>query len=511
MLSTVAGKKMVAIYVRKSRLKDAEALEIDRQVELLIDYAENNDMQYEVFSEEGSSEDWNGRPQLQKMLMALRNGVYDGVLVTDQDRLTRDRTDFGLFVRFAKSEGLMLFTLNKTYNFLNDDDIFTSGIQSEMDNHFMRMTKRKLKRGRIQAIKKGVFFGVAPFGYTKDESKHLYPHPEEAPVVELIFDLYVNGNMNQVEICEELDKRGKVARSGKPFNPRGTFLVLSNIVYRGVVHYELEGEDVINVEEAHPALVDADTFNKAQVIRAKRRIVPQSSQRGVYALSKLLVCPKCGQTLSFCMKYTSKESARNLDKSQRELFILNCYSSKGQKARIEMTKAGTPRCENNGVKASRVEQAVFDELKLKLKDIDAEIEKVLSGSHDFIAKVTVKQEELTLQYNQLESQKKNVQDGFKIGIYDAEEAQAEIKAIKERQLSIQQELKGLEGSDEKGEVERQQKLKRKIEHLLVMDKADAGKVNKLLHEVIDKVYFWKEEIDSRHNEKPFALVIELKD
>lgn len=510
MVSTTAGKKLVAIYVRKSRLKDTESMEIDRQVELLIDYAESNDMQYEVFSEKGSSEDWNGRPQLQKMLMALRNGVYDGVLVTDQDRLTRDCTDFGLFVRFAKSEGLMLFTLNKTYNFLNDDDIFTSGIQSEMDNHFMRMTKRKLKRGRIQAIKKGVYFGVAPYGYTKDEQKHLFPHPEEAPVVELIYDLYVNGNMNQVEICEELEQRRKVARSGKAFTPRGTFLILSNIAYRGVVHYELEGEDVINVEEAHPALVDSDTFNKAQVIRAKRRIVPQSSQRGVYALSKLLVCPKCGQTLSFCMKYSSKESARNLDKSKRELFILNCYSSKGQKARTDMNKAGIPRCENNGVKASRVEKAVFDELKLKLGEIDAEIEKVLNNSRDFIAKITVKQEELTLQHNQLEHQKKNVQDGFKMGIYDADEAQAEIKSIKESQLSIKQELKNLEGADEKREVERQQKLKAKIEYLLSGNMIDTGKVNKLLHEIIEEIYFWKEEIDSRHKEQPFVVVIILK-
>ena len=133
-------KKLVAIYVRKSRLKDDRSLEIENQVELLVDYANANNMNYKIFKEEGNSEDWS-RPEFQKMLKELERGLYDGVLVTDQDRLTRDRVDFGLFVRFANKYSLLLYMIDKTLNFFNDDDVFTSGIQSEMDNHFMRLKK----------------------------------------------------------------------------------------------------------------------------------------------------------------------------------------------------------------------------------------------------------------------------------------------------------------------------------------------------------------------------------
>lgn len=485
-------------------------MEISRQLELLTDYAEKNNMDYEVFSEEGSSEDWN-RPEYQRMLMELKRNIYDGVLCTDQDRISRDRTDFGLFVRFMKAEGLMLFTLNKTYNFMNDDDIFTSGIQSEMDNHFMRMTKRKLKRGRIQAIKKGVYFGLAPFGYSKDDTKHLIPHPLESLVVKDIYDMYVNQGLNQVEIIEQLTLRGKLTRAGKPFTVRATALILSNVAYKGTVHYELTGEDVITVEEAHPALVDADTFNKAQLIRAGKRVVPQQSQRGVYSLSRLLVCPRCNQTLSFCMKY-NKRSARNvLDKTQRELYVLNCHASKGQKAKAEHKASGEARCSNNGIRSARVEEDILNKLREHLTDIDREIEAVLSGSKDIISKVALKQQELTLQYNNLETQKKNVQDGFKMGIYEAEEAQAEIKSIKEQQLAVQQELKGLDGADAKSEIDKHKKAKEKIERLLSMDiEANPPKANKLLHEVIDKVYYWKEQSDVG-GEKDFVTLIEYKE
>ncbi|RVT59057.1 recombinase family protein [Niallia taxi] len=501
-------KKLVAIYVRKSRLKDADSMEISRQLELLTDYAEKNNMEYEVFSEEGSSEDWN-RAEFQRMLMELKRNIYDGVLCTDQDRITRDRTDFGLFVRFMKAEALQFYTLNKTYNFMNDEDVFVTGIQSEMDNHFMRMTKRKLRRGRIQAIKKGVYFGIAPYGYAKDEQKHLLPHPEESKVVEDIYRMYVHEGLNQAEICEQLTLTGKKTRAGKNFTPRTTSLILSNIAYRGTVHYELQGEDVITVEEAHPALVDASTYNKAQELRAGKRKVPQASQRGVYTLSRLLVCPSCGQTLSFCMKYAKRSGRNNLDKSQRELYLLNCYASKSQKAKQEHTGE---RCKNNATKSSRVEEVVFSKLNQHLTDLDTKIEAIVAGDTSFLSSVAIKQQELTLQYNKLDEQKKRVQDGFKAGIYEQDEATAEIKAIKEQQLQIEKELTGLEGADAKSEVDKHKKAKAKIEMLLSMDtEANPTKANKLLHDVIDKVYYWKELSDRDGKPKPFEIRIVYKE
>ncbi|KGA96771.1 recombinase [Alkalihalobacillus alcalophilus ATCC 27647 = CGMCC 1.3604] len=501
-------KELVALYVRKSRLKDVDSMEISRQIELLTDYADKNNIEYEIFSEEGSSEDF-GRPEFQRMIMDIKRGKFEGILVTDLDRITRDRTDFGLFTRILQYEGLVLHTLSKSYSFLNDEDMLMLGRQSEMDNHFMRMTKRKLRRGRIQAIKKGVYFGIAPYGYTKDDkTKHLKSQSVEAETVREIYRLYVHEGLNQAEICEQLTLRGKLTRAGKPFTVRAVSLILSNVAYRGIVHYELEGDEPIHVEDAHEALIDVDTFNKAQVIRAEKRKVPQSSQRGVYTLSKLLVCPKCHQTLSFCMKY-NKRSARNvLDKSQRELYVLNCHASKGQKAKAE--SKGKPRCSNNGIRSARVLKKVLDELRLYLQELDKKIEAILEGDDSFLSLVARKQQELTLRYNQLDDQKKRIQDGFKVGIYTQDEASEEIKSIRRTQLVLKQELQDLEGADVKAEFDRKKQQKIKIEQLLLMDNdANPTKANKLLHELIDKVYYWKEKSDVG-GEKTFEIKVEYK-
>jgi site-specific DNA recombinase len=53
---TTKQKKLVTIYARKSRFKADDAEEIDRQIELLVNFAEINNMEYKIFSEEASSE-----------------------------------------------------------------------------------------------------------------------------------------------------------------------------------------------------------------------------------------------------------------------------------------------------------------------------------------------------------------------------------------------------------------------------------------------------------------------
>lgn len=505
----MSQRKLVTIYARKSRLKDIQSLEIERQVELLVDYAEANNMDYKIFSEEGSSEAWDERPALQAMLKELKRKIYNGVLVTGADRISRNEYHSVRFRELLKADGLLLYTLDKTFNYMNDEDEFSASIHSVIDAQVMRETKRKLRRGRIQAIKKGVFFGYPPFGYTKDESKHLFPDPREAEIVKDIFKMYVDESMNQQEICDQLTLMGKYTRAGKPFTVRATSLILSNIAYKGIVQYEMEYEEPIYVEDAHPALIDEDTFNQAQILRMEKRVVPQKSQRGVYPLSRLLVCPKCGQTLSFCMKYVNRKGRATLDKESRDLYVLNCYSSKGQKSRIEMR--GEPRCENNGVKASRIEEVLFSHLKLRIDEIDNEIDNILSGDNDFIRNIELEQKKYQKRLKDIESQKQRVQDGFKLGIYSDDEAISEIKTLREMQLTLQHKLKDMEGASIKAEVERKQMMKDKVQTLLSMDRenADALKVNKLLQEVIDKIYYWKEQSDVG-GEKPFNIKIEYK-
>lgn len=131
---------------------------------------------------------------------------------------------------------------------------------------------------------------------------------------------------------------------------------------------------------------------------------------------------------------------------------------------------------------------------------------MVTGVENFLGGVATKQHELTDRLDKLSEQKARVQNGYKLGIYTDEEVMKEIKESKEIQRAVELELKNLEGTDVKTEVERQEKIKQKIELLLSGVITDPAKVNKLLHNVIEKIYYWKEKTGNGH-ETPFTLAI----
>lgn len=486
-------KRRVVIYVRKSRLKEDDTMEIERQLELLIDYANKNNMEYDlitdVFKEEGSSEDWN-RVEFQRMLGALESGMYDGVLVTEQDRISRDSTDMGLFKRFCIRESLLLFTLSKTYNFFNDEDNFMSGIQGEMDAHFMRITKRKLMRGRIKALNDGVYFGIPPLGYKKPNTKpkRLIIDPENSKAIELIFDLYVNKKMTQTEIAERLNLLGFKTLYNKPFTVRATSLILSNEAYIGTLKYELKNLEPIVVENAHPAIIDKEIFEKAQIILAEKRNVPQDSRRGTYLLSKLIKCYKCGTTLSFSHSF---KSSTKRDRG-KELYVLNCYASLSAKRKDEIRKDPSLRCDNYGSPAKYVEDYVMKVLEKYVDDLSERIESMQNSNNDIFSEINRQVELLNKRLNKLENERKRVQDGYKDGIYESNEAQQLLKEIKENKLKLEYEKKELESKDSSSEIMKLNNIREKVINILSSDESDVKSINAELREIISHVTYYKQ-------------------
>ena len=114
---TTTKKKQGAIYGRKSRENEAT---LESQINACIDWAEKNDIEVEIFAEEGtqSSEEWN-RPELQKMLKKIENLEFNFVIVSEQTRISRNE-DFGMFKKLMRETGtiLVLADTNQSINYL---------------------------------------------------------------------------------------------------------------------------------------------------------------------------------------------------------------------------------------------------------------------------------------------------------------------------------------------------------------------------------------------------------
>ena len=140
---------------------------------LVLEWAEENDIEYEIFAEEGtqSSEDWN-RPKLQEMLKKVENLEYNYVIVSESSRISRTE-DFSIFKKIMKETGTILLEADTrtSTNFLDRNDAVKSGIQQVFNEYELDLAKTRLKRGTVQSAKKGNWVAKkAPIGYVYDHN-----------------------------------------------------------------------------------------------------------------------------------------------------------------------------------------------------------------------------------------------------------------------------------------------------------------------------------------------------
>ena len=80
--------KDVAIYLRKSRFDETDSDFKKHQV-VLVDICIKNRWKYTIYREIKSGVSIDTRPQMLKLLDDVADGLYDALLVIDQDRLSR--------------------------------------------------------------------------------------------------------------------------------------------------------------------------------------------------------------------------------------------------------------------------------------------------------------------------------------------------------------------------------------------------------------------------------------
>ena len=174
-------------------------------------------------------------------------------------------------------------------------------------------------RGRIAAVKRGCYIGrEAPYGYNKVVigKDHTLEPSEDADIVRLVFDMYVNQGKTYYQIaCHLNDLKIQSPRGG--IWCRDTIRkMLMNDHYIGKVSFNkiknttmVENgvritkklsqpqEEVIIAEGKHPAIIDKDIFQKAQ-----ERLRKNPSTKKDFALQNpfagIMYCAGCGKAIT---------------------------------------------------------------------------------------------------------------------------------------------------------------------------------------------------------------------
>ena len=151
-----------AMYLRKSRIDreletDDEMETLSRHQTILTAVAEKQGLTIgEIYKEVVSGETISSRPEMQRLLHDVENGMWDGVLVVEIERLARgDSIDQGIVAQTFKYSNTLIVTPVKTYDPNNEFDEEYLEFGLFMSRREYKVIKRRMQMGKEQAVKEG--------------------------------------------------------------------------------------------------------------------------------------------------------------------------------------------------------------------------------------------------------------------------------------------------------------------------------------------------------------------
>ena len=188
------------IYLRKSRADQEAELRgegetLARHEKALLELARRQHLPIaDIYREVVSGETIASRPMMQQLLSEVEQGVWDGVLVMEVERLARgDTIDQGIVAQAFKLSDTKIITPIKTYDPNNefDEEYFEFGLF--MSRREYKTIKRRLNNGRHASVKEGKYVGNRPpYGYESikienDKGIALKTMEKEEQVVSMMF------------------------------------------------------------------------------------------------------------------------------------------------------------------------------------------------------------------------------------------------------------------------------------------------------------------------------------
>ena len=278
------------------------------------------------------------RDKLQIIKDHARQGKFDILLVFMFDRIGRIADETPFVVEWFVKNGIQVWSTQEgEQRFDNHTDKLLNYIRFWQADGESEKTSVRTRTSLHQMTEEGHFTGgLAPYGYDlvksgrinkrKHELFDLAINEDEAAVVRMIFDKYVNDGYGTQRIATWLNEQGYRARSGKPWHHASIRGMLCNLTYTGVLRCGDARSNILPQLQ----IIEPSQYEAAQQIRQGRankaeqtRTVPINT-RGQSLLAGNVFCAHCGSRLNLTTngKYRRRADGTT-DMTQRIRYI--CY------------------------------------------------------------------------------------------------------------------------------------------------------------------------------------------
>lgn len=316
-------QKRVAAYCRVSTDSEEQLTSYQNQMRVYTEMiAANKEWEFAgLYADEGiSGTRADKRPEFQRMIRDCQNGKIDYIITKSVSRFARNTVECLEYVRSLKAQGIGIFFEEQNIDTLKNESelylvIYAGFAQSESESiskHITWTYRKKFEEGKVSFQYKNFL------GYRKGADSQPEIVPEEAAIVERIYEMFLAGQPVKV-IAQTLQaEKNEISGKNLSFSKNMIMNILRNEKYCGdCILQKTVTIDCISktrkanqgeapmyiVENNHPAIISREVFNRVQeelirrqALRAKsdKTSITATGKYSKYALTEVLQCAECG-------------------------------------------------------------------------------------------------------------------------------------------------------------------------------------------------------------------------
>ena len=314
------------IYARVSTDNEGQKESCANQVELALSYINNhqNIILVGTFIDDGiSGKNDFSRPQYGKMMKLLTEGGLDLIITKALSRLNRDEYNSLVLTNLLLTHEATVLTLedNQIHDFEDLNSGLLHSISFAVDAQYVKRQSMSGKKTQELRCKRKELSAkdCQSYGYTwHKDTKTITVNPEEADVVQRVFEEYVYRNGTPASIERMLKAEGikmcsrSISNLIQDERYIGNFYINKRTSKLGTgqtksKRIQLPKEQWVLVERPDLQIVDKELFDMAQRIHQTRitvyekpdRKTTQARFQGIHKYAGKIFCPVCGKPYHF--------------------------------------------------------------------------------------------------------------------------------------------------------------------------------------------------------------------
>ena len=414
---------------RQAQIKDGS---LDTQLDMLHKYVEIKDMGDEdewkvvkTYREEGKSGKDTNRPEYQKMLKDIEQGVITVLLSTKIDRISRSLLDFYHLFEILAASDVTFISLNEQWDTSMPMGRFAMKIVLAGAELEREQTSERTKEKMHWRAEQGLSNGGRILGYDPDPENKGIPLvvEEEKALVNLIFETYLKEKSFR-RVASAINAKGyrtkhytsrrERVHGGTKFMDTHIGRVLQNPYYIGRVVHRGQIYD-----GQHEPIVSKELFDRVQkVIRANqiRQAKPRKQNKHLFLLQGLVRCGDCESYMTPYLVYNHQK---------KPYFYYTCTRSQ---------HTGKHECQMGTVSAPALEDVIAKRLAQLTQDSS-----LVSGLvHNATGNASVRLQESTETRQRLSQHRASIEEQINTLVESLAQGEVQIKSVGQKIVELEE-------------------------------------------------------------------------